>query len=65
MPKKNEVGVIGLDDTTSRDGLVLMNSPESQRTVLYKGMFLEIRDRVLSIMKADTEDAGYGACLRD
>jgi aldehyde:ferredoxin oxidoreductase len=32
---------------------------------LTEEMFLEIRDRVLSTMRADTEDAGYGAWLRD
>jgi aldehyde:ferredoxin oxidoreductase len=32
---------------------------------LTKEMFLEIRDRVLSTMKADARDAGYGAWLRE
>jgi aldehyde:ferredoxin oxidoreductase len=32
---------------------------------LTEEMFLEIRDRVLSTMKAEAQDAGYGAWLRD
>lgn len=40
------VGIIGVDDATSKDGIVLMNSSEATRATLYKGMFLEIRDRL-------------------